>query len=227
MASSNRALRQRIESICACLHTAYHERDLGNLPDPVDELVYISLTRQTHAQNAVRTWNTVKASGGPDALLEIPLKKLEEMLIVGGFFRQKARWLKEALTAIKVRFGRLTLAPTAQWSDQEVERFLTSLPGISIKTAKCIMLYSMGRQVLPVDTHTRRLATRIGLVPGRLSEKAAHQALEEQIAPEHRYAFHVNSVWHGRKVCTARNPKCGECVIQKHCDFGRKTGQEG
>ncbi len=220
VAARTGATRKRVKAICARFHLVYHEQDLGNVPDPIDELVYISLTRQTHAKNAMRTWNTVKALGGPPALFEMPLEKLEEMLVVGGLFRQKARWLKDALAEIKVRFGSLSLASTAQWTDQDVERFLTSLPGVSIKAAKCIMLYSMGRQVLPVDTHTRRLAARAGLVPEGLSEKAIHQALEDQIPPGHRYAFHVNSIWHGRKVCRAQNPKCHECTIREYCDFG-------
>ena len=60
------------------------------------------------------------------------------------------------------RFGELSLAETASWTDEEVEHFLTSLPGIAIKSARCVMMYSLGRQVLPVDTHLRRLAERWG-----------------------------------------------------------------
>ena len=79
----------------------------------------------------------------------------------------------------------------------------------------------MGRQVPPVDVHVRRIATRLGLVQGCLSEKEIHLALESEVAPEYRHGFHVNAVWHGRKICAARASKCNQCVIREFCAFGR------
>lgn len=206
--------------VCDQLERSYGTGDLGNLADPVDELVYISLTRQTHAKNANRSWAALVARGGSAAVLEMPLEELVNQLKPAGFAEQKARWIKKSLQMIVDRFGELSLRKAADWDDVRLESFLTSLPGINIKSAKCIMMYSMGRAVLPVDTHVRRVATRLGVLKQGASEKAAHQQLESLIPPDERYSFHVNAIWHGRKVCLARAPRCNECAFRVVCDTG-------
>ena len=79
------------------------------------------------------------------------------------------------------------------------------------------MMYSLGRQVLPVDTHVGRLAVRFGLIPAGLGPVAIHAALDELVPAADRYAFHVNGVAHGRAVCRARRPRCTDCVVAKLC----------
>ncbi len=211
----------RIYAILEALHNQYLEADLGNLENPVDELVYISLSRQTHYQNASRSWKAVIKIGGPGRLVDMEEDELADLLKPSGFSRQKARWIKRSLEIIRDRMGILSLDGAEIWSDDELEHFLQSLPGISIKSAKCIMLYSMGRQVLPVDTHVRRIATRVGLVQEGLSEHAIHLALEDVVPPRHRYSFHVNCIWHGRHICTALHPRCSNCILQELCDLGQ------
>ncbi|HEV8580540.1 MAG TPA: hypothetical protein VGX68_15850 [Thermoanaerobaculia bacterium] len=215
------ALRKRIRLIVEKLHAAYGEADLGNLENPVDELVFISLTRRTSGRSAHRSWNAVANAGGPATLVDMPEEVLTELLRSGGFSRQKARWIKQSLDMVRREMGALNLDATLSWSDEKLEQFLRSLPGINIKSAKCIMLYSMGRQVLPVDTHVRRVAARIGLVSEGLSESRIHRELEMAIPRRHRFGFHVNSVWHGRLVCKAPRPNCDSCIIRQHCDTGR------
>jgi len=195
-------------------------RDLGNKADPMEELVFIPLTRQTHQQNSLRSWQAIEALGGPAALLGMSEERLVELLRDGGFSRQKARWIKQSLALIVERFGRLSLEATASWSDEEVERFLTSLPGIKVKSAKCVMMYSLGREVLPVDTHLRRLVERLGWVEAGLSEKRIHKTLETIVPSELRHSLHVNAIWHGRSVCRALKPRCEACVVHRDCAYG-------
>jgi endonuclease III len=202
------------------LAAEHGSRDLGNKADPIDELVFIPLTRQTHRQNSLRSWQTIEALGGPAVLLEMSEERLAELLKDGGFSRQKARWIRQSLALILEHFGRLSLEKTASWSDEEVESFLTSLPGIKVKSAKCVMLYSLGRKVLPVDTHLRRLAERLGWMKPGLSEKRIHEALEAIVPPELRHPLHVNAIWHGRSVCRALKPRCEVCVVHRDCAYG-------
>lgn len=145
---------------------------------------------------------------------------LAQLLQPSGFSRQKARWIKQSLRLIRDEMGELSLARAQEWSSEELERFLCSLPGISIKSAKCIMLYSLKREVLPVDTHVRRVATRVGIVPEGLSERRIHTALEDVVPAQHRHRLHVNCIWHGRRVCKALRPRCSECVVRELCDLG-------
>ena len=211
--------------ICDALEAAYRSKDLGNKVDPVEELVYICLTRQTHEKNAVRSWRAVVEVGGPDALMRMPVRRLEHLLRPAGFARQKARWISDSLRLIKRTMGGLTLAPAGNACDGELEAFLRTFPGVGIKSAKCIMMYSMGRSVLPVDVHVRRIAERVGLAPRGLSERRIHDALERVVPPERRHSLHVNAIWHGRTVCTVLRPRCKACGIQRFCATGRQRSR--
>ncbi|HPS79886.1 MAG TPA: hypothetical protein PLS53_17125 [Thermoanaerobaculaceae bacterium] len=209
-----------VAAVVRALEEAHGTGDLGNRVDPVEELVFIPLTRQTHRANSLRSWAVIAALGGPAALLAMPEKELGARLKDGGFSRQKARWIKASLALIVARFGRLSLEDTRSWSDAEVEVFLCTLPGIKVKSARCVMMYAMGRQVLAVDTHLRRLAERLGWVRKGLSEKRIHAELDRLVTPELRHSLHVNAIWHGRSVCRALRPRCAACVVQRSCVYG-------
>jgi len=144
-------LAEAVRAVVAALEKAYGSKDLGNRADPIEELAFIPLTRQTHRQNSLRSWAAIEAIGGPQALLEIPEEELGTLLKDGGFSRQKARWIKRSLELIVERFGRLSLAEAESWSDAEVEAFLCTLPGIKVKSARCVMMYSMGPDVVLVE----------------------------------------------------------------------------
>jgi endonuclease III len=209
-----------VATVARLLERQHGSADLGNRADPVEELVWIPLTRQTHRSNALRCWQRIVAAGGPAALLGMPEERLASLIADGGFARQKARWIKGSLVMIVERFGALDLSGTAGWSDAEVEATLVTLPGIAIKSARCVMMYSLGRRVLPVDTHLRRLAERLGWVCSGLSERRIHDQLAELVRPELRYGLHVNAVWHGRSVCRALDPRCEACVLLTRCRAG-------
>ena len=81
-------------------------------------------------------------------------------------------------------------------------------------TARCVLMYSLGRDVLPVDAHLWRVSQRVGLLPRGISWARAHDAIHEVVEPELRFALHVGLVVHGREVCTYREPRCGECVLK-------------
>jgi endonuclease III len=206
-----------ISEVCELLSARYGECDLGNYSNPIDELVFICLTRQTHQKNAARSWAELQRLGGPQALLDRPEEDLVAAFKPSGLASQKVAWLRSSLEAVRRTFGALTLEPLLGWDDTAVERYLTGLQGVSIKTAKCVMMYSLDRQVLPVDTHVRRVAERLGWVRPRLTEARIHGELEALVPAHLRSAFHVNAIWHGRQTCKAVARECGACVLQAHC----------
>ena len=215
--------RSRVTSVVRILERRFATPDLGNKPDPVEELVFIALTRQTHEANANRSWTAVAAAGGPEALVGMTEPSLVRLIRDSGLARQKAHWIRGALRGIKATFGELSLRATADWTDREIEAFLCTLPGVGLKSAKCVMMFSLGRAVLPVDVHVRRVSERIGLVPIGLSEPRIHAAVEALVRPDLRFSFHVNAVCLGRTVCRPARPRCRECPLARRCEHRRLT----
>lgn len=103
----------------------------------------------------------------------------------------------------------------------EAKAWLRSLPGVGPKTAACVLLFSLGKPVLPVDTHILRVAKRLGLIDSRVSAEKAHEILGEMVLAKDVYQFHIHMIEHGRKVCKAQRPRCRECVLLKVCPTGQ------
>jgi len=105
-----------------------------------------------------------------------------------------------------------TLTPLKHMTNNECERFLTSLPNVGKKVARCIMMYSLDRQVFPVDTHCWRICRRLGWIKqtrkGYSCPPRDMDRLQSIIPPDLRYSMHVNLVSHGRTVCTETKPRC-------------------
>lgn len=117
---------------------------------------------------------------------------------------------------LRQEFGRATLAPLRTMTDGEAEAFLVSLPGVGAKVAKCVLMYSLEREVLPVDVHVHRLATRLGFKTKKRAD-TSQELIEQAVPPRLRYGFHVNALAHGRAVCRPRTPRCNACVVSAWC----------
>lgn len=129
---------------------------------------------------------------------------------------QRSLQLKQIAERLVDDFGDVSLANLTHWDDEAAQHYLTSLPGVGVKTAKCVMIYSLGRRVLPVDTHASRVAIRLGLVTTG-STAAIDRSLSRVVPPALRFDFHVNAVAHGRAVCRAVKPHCDGCVLSQIC----------
>jgi len=199
----------------------YGTPDLGNLPDPLDELVFIVLSQMTTGPSYRRVFRRLHAQVGDwDGALELGPDTLAELIADAGLSRQKARRLTALFARLRVDFGHVTLDPLRAWSAEDAEQYLTGLPGVGVKTAKCVVLFSLGGQVLPVDTHIARVAQRLGLVNADLPARRVHGALEPLVAPPARHAFHVNALIHGQRVCRAVAPRCASCPVLQSCARG-------
>jgi endonuclease III len=165
-----------------------------------------------------RVFERFKAALGTwEALLRTSPRKVRGLIADAGLSNQKAPRLIAIAKRLHQDFGAVALSPLQAMDDVRAEAYLTSLPGVGIKTAKCVMMYALGRKVLPVDTHVLRVATRLGLLPPGISRKDMHALLEKVVSPAWRYSFHVNGFVHGREICRARAPVCGACPVSTSC----------
>jgi endonuclease-3 len=99
---------------------------------------------------------------------------------------------------------------------------LERLPGVGRKTANVVLNVAFGQPTIAVDTHIFRVANRTGLGPGKTPEEV-EQKLLKFVPEEFRQHAHHWLILHGRYVCVARAPKCGECLIRDLCEFRQKS----
>ena len=217
-------LQKRAKKASFLLHKEYGSPRHGNKKNPLDELVFIILSLMTTHHSFNRVYNKLKHKVTSwDELLKIKLSVFRILIKDGGLSDQKARRIIKIMKRLKQDFGRVTLSPLNKMTDSDSEAYLTSLPGVGIKTAKCILMYSLKRQVLPVDTHVWRVALRLELIDRKVTYSFVHQRLEEVVFPEDRYSFHVNAIPHGRAICTALRPRCRQCCLRNICPFPKKA----
>lgn len=220
MGSGKYMMTERAREISELLRKRYNSPRLENKADPLDELFFILLSQMTTGPSYERVFDRLKAEVPRwDLLLYMGLDRLVSLIADAGLSGQKAPRMLAIATRLATRLGRVSLDPLREWSDEEAQAFLTGLPGVGVKTAKCVLMYSLGREVLPVDTHVARVSKRLGLVADApVAKYASH--LEEAVPPDCRYDFHVNALAHGRALCRPIRPRCPECPLLRLCYWG-------
>ena len=200
--------------------------------DPLSELIAALLSQNTSDVNSGRAFeNLVSTFGTWEEVAEVDVDRISEAISAGGLNRVKAPRIKAILERIKSEKGSLDLGFLKELSLSEARGWLESLPGVGPKTAACVLLFSLGRPALPVDTHVYRVSQRLGLIDSKVSPDNAHRILGKMVPPDSIYEFHINMVRHGRKVCRSQSPLCGGCLLNKGCAYGarafRRAGSAG
>jgi len=190
--------------------------------DPLDVLISAILSQNTSDVNRDQAWRRLKSKFPTwEDVLAADASQIAEAIRPGGLAGIKAPRIKEILRIIKMERGELSLDFLGDMDVEEARDWLTSLKGVGPKTAAIVLLFALGKPAFPVDTHVHRVSRRLGLIGPKTSREQAHDALERLLPPAIYYTFHLNLVAHGRKVCTARDPRCAICVLREHCDHYR------
>jgi endonuclease-3 len=215
-------LRRRAEQIRQRLGEADGEpsgvRDL----DPVSELVSTILSQNTNDANRDVAFDRLRQRFPTwQEVLQADTDAVVDAIRPAGLANQKAHSIQEALRSILAERGELELEFLRDWPVREAKAWLSSLHGVGPKTAAIVLLFALERPAFPVDTHVHRVSGRLGLIGLRVTREKAHDLLEELVAPEHYYTFHLNLIRHGRQICQARRPRCEVCVLTNLCDYYR------
>ena len=213
---------ENVYDVATALRATYGDFAHNNRKNPLDELLFIICSTKTTGLSYENTYRRFRRHFPRfEDIARASEYELAEALSSGGLQNIKARALKTIMQILEQRFGGPTLSPLKNMSDDECERFLTSLAGVGKKVARCVMMYSLGREVFPVDTHCWMICHRLGWVrkttgKGRCTIRDMDR-LQDLIPPELRFSLHVNMVSLGKEICTFRNPKCGVCPISVFC----------
>ena len=132
-----------------------------------------------------------------------------------GLFRNKAKNIVALSRDPAARARRRSAGATARrWS---------ALPGVGRKTANVVLNTAFGQPTIAVDTHIFRVANRTGLAPGKERPTRSSASSLKFVADEFKQDAHHWLILHGRYVCVARSPKCGECILRDLCEYRDKT----
>ncbi len=143
----------------------------------------------------------------PEDLAAADPERVEEIVRSTGFYKNKTKSLIGMAQALSERFG--GDVPGAM-------KDLVTIPGVGRKTANVVRSVALGLPGLPVDTHVARLSRRLGLTTETDPVKIEHE-LNSMIPAAERGLFSLRLILHGRRVCLARKPRCGECVLADFC----------
>lgn len=208
---------QIVRRVCEALERHYGRPRLGNPEDPLDDLVYTVISNKTSPEMALRTYARIKREFVSwNEVLGSPASVLQSLLQPAGLATVKSQQIRAALQKIKKDSNSCDLNQLQGRSEGEIQEYLISLPGVSEKVAKCVMMYTMGADVLPVDSHVYRIAKRLGWTSRKRADQC-HDELEALVPPKRRYTFHVDCILHGRSICHPKNPTCARCCISRHC----------
>ena len=208
----------RIEEILHLLRDEYGLRRWQPDQDPVSTLVATVLSQNTSDANSKRAFRSLMAAFGDwESVAAASAGEIAQSIRLGGLAEVKAKRIKLILEKIREGRGSLDLSFLEGLPLSEAKSWLRQLPGVGPKTAGCVLLFSLGRPALPVDTHVFRVAKRLGLIDSRVSAERAHELLEELVPPQDIYSFHLYLIEHGRRICKAQRPRCHLCVLHGLC----------
>lgn len=181
---------------------------------PYELLVAVILSAQaTDVSVNKATQALYQDANTPQKMLELGLAGLKRYIRTIGLFNNKAANIIETSRILVDAY------------DGEVPRTrdeLEGLPGVGRKTANVMLNTAFGEPTIAVDTHIFRLANRTGIAPGK-TPLEVERRLMRLVPEEFRKDAHHWLILHGRYVCRARNPLCGECAISKWCEYRHKA----
>ena len=214
----SRGKRWAAGEVLALLEPQYGPFSWHQRYDPVTELVFTILSQHTSDINAERAERILEERFESwEETAQADVREIEAAIQVSGLARQKAPRIQGTLRRILELRGELYLDFLRELPLAEAKAWLQSLPGVGPKTAAVVLCFSLGMPAMAVDTHVHRVSRRLRLIGPKVTAERAHDLLEGQVAPEEVYAFHVALITHGRRVCKAQRPRCGECVLSERC----------
>ena len=205
--------RERILPIIQRLAAAHPDATIAlRFRSDLELLVSVMLSAQTTDVNVNRvTERLFRKYRRPEDYLAVPVDELEDDIRPTGYFRQKTKWLRGTMKMLIEEF------------DGKVPRRLEDLirlPGVARKTANVVASELGETQGIVVDTHVARLSQRLALTKKDDPVKIERD-LMKLVPREYWGVFPHLLIWHGRRVCLARRPRCEECVLSDLCSASR------
>lgn len=196
-----------------------------NAPDPLDLLIATILSQNTNDNNSYKAFINLKTNiNCYEDIQTLELESLMNLIKSAGLTKQKAMTIKSLIDYLINNYGKANLNFIYDYDNKTILDLLTKLKGIGVKTASCVLLFSLYRDVCPVDTHVHRIINRLGIVNAKSADKSFYE-LNKEFPNNIAHSFHTNLIKHGRNVCRPKEPFCGGCKLVEYCKYDKKTNK--
>jgi len=190
--------------------------------DPLNILIATMLSQNTTDKTSYRAFMNLKNNFKDwDDVMNAPLGRIRDAIRICGLTNQKALSIKNMLKEMKKKYGKLSLNFLKKKSNDEIYEELLQYNGVGVKTISCVLAFSLGRDVFPVDTHVHRVTNRLGIAKAVTPVKTFEQ-VKDKIPEGKKFLFHTLLIRFGRKICRSVNPLCGKCRLYDLCSFKEK-----
>ena len=208
-------MKEKVKNILKILDEHYpNVRVALNYTNPLELLIATILSAQCTDErvNQITPYLFKKYPTAKD-YATADLKTLEEDIKPTGFYKNKAKHIKECCQVLVEKYHGQVPANL---------EILTKLPGVGRKTANVVLGNAFDMPGIVVDTHVRRVAKRLGLTKHQDALKIEKDLM--QLIPKEKWTkFSLQLTWHGRRICKARKPQCNKCPLHKWCDEYQKV----
>ncbi|MEG0371872.1 MAG: endonuclease III [Clostridium sp.] len=200
-----------VEKIINNLENEYNAMGCGLVfSSPFELLISTMLSAQTTDVSVNKaTEKLYKVYNTPSEFAGINNEELELYIRTLGLYKNKAKNIIKTSEKLISDYGGNVPSTMEE---------LVTLPGVGRKTANVVLANAFGKDAIAVDTHVFRVSNRIGLSNGKNVDIVERQLMA--ILPKDTWSkMHHYIIWHGRKICSARGPKCSECVVASECNY--------
>jgi len=177
-------------------------------PNPFKVLISCLLSLRARDETTeVISKELYKIADTPEKISKLPTKKLEKIIFSTGHYKKKARTLQEVSRDLIKRFK-------SKVPDNYED--LISIKGVGPKTAKIVLAFAYGKDVIPIDTHCHRILNRLGWIKTKTAEQTDKE-IPKLLPKKYWNDFNAIFVQFGRETCQPISPWCSKCPIEKHC----------
>jgi endonuclease-3 len=196
----------------------YQQGRRGREPAPFRDLIGTILSQNTSYRNQRTAFERLDKEIGvvPRSLAEADINEIVSAIRPAGMFKQRAARIKELAQLVSERYDG-DLRSVMEKDFKEAREELMALPGVGRKTADVLLLFSGGKEVIPIDRHIHRIALRTGIAPKNADYDEVRRRLEEAVEKDRYLNAHLSLIQFGREICRARNPRCDSCFLQDIC----------
>ncbi len=214
--------KSRLMYVYDALYEAFGPQNWWPGETQLEVIVGAVLTQNTSWKNVERAIMQMKRNGllSLETLNVLGMEKLAELIRPSGYYNIKADRLREVVRFLSENGGIEVLSTR---DTKGLRKDLLNIKGVGEETADSVLLYAFERPVFVVDAYTRRIFSRLGMLSERSRYSEIQRFFQDSLTESVKLfnEYHALIVRHGKEICRAKNPKCGECPLGEICEYKR------